>query len=242
MESQVAEESVAKRNRRLHFQSTMAYLRSEGQTGVQFKEVYQGIERDSMAYKLMSSMGWQEGDGLVRTHCLLMALRLRICLTLVYRHFRRIHVFLFQGAQKQGINVHVKAHKKFDTKGVGMKEQAARMQDWTLDMCKFSAVLKGLKEISAPESALEPVAEQTDNTVSLKPKKADKKKKRVRDEEEAVAAAETVARTPSFTTCDSSKQQSAKHAAMYSRRKKQKIVKRYSATDIAAILGHTPGV
>lgn len=45
----------------------MAYLRNEGSTGVQFKEVYQGIERDSMAYKLMSSMGWQEGEGLVRT-------------------------------------------------------------------------------------------------------------------------------------------------------------------------------
>lgn len=45
----------------------MAYLRGEGQAGVQFKEVYQGIERDSMAYRLMSSMGWQEGQGLVCT-------------------------------------------------------------------------------------------------------------------------------------------------------------------------------
>ena len=48
--------------------SSMAYLRTEGQTGVQFKEVYQGIERDSMAYRLMSSMGWQEGEGLVCTN------------------------------------------------------------------------------------------------------------------------------------------------------------------------------
>ena len=46
----------------------MAYLRNKGNAGVQFKEVYQGIERDSMAYKLMNSMGWQEGEGLVRTH------------------------------------------------------------------------------------------------------------------------------------------------------------------------------
>lgn len=143
--------------------------------------------------------------------------------------------------------MHVKAVKKFDNKGVGMKEQAARLQDWTLDMCKFSAVLKGLKEITAPEwlhaeathEDDDDTQEVIDNTASPQPEKegkAHKKKKRVREE----AAAETVARTPSPTS-DSSKQTNAKHATMYSRRKQQKMVKGYSATDIAAILGHAPG-
>lgn len=27
---------------------------------------YQGIDRESYAYKMLASMGWQEGDGLVR--------------------------------------------------------------------------------------------------------------------------------------------------------------------------------
>ncbi|NJR42543.1 MAG: hypothetical protein HC767_07620 [Akkermansiaceae bacterium] len=123
-----------------------------------------------------------------------------------------------------------------------MKEQAARKQDWTLDMCKFSAVLKGLKEISAPEDIHpehshggEQAAQQTEGICTPKPEKAGKapkKKKRVRDE----GIVEAVVRTPSPSG------DSSKHAAMYSRRKQQKMVKRYSATDIAAILGHAPGV
>lgn len=31
-----------------------------------FRDMYQGIEKGSMAYKLLSSMGWKEGEGLVR--------------------------------------------------------------------------------------------------------------------------------------------------------------------------------
>jgi G-patch domain len=46
----------------------MAFLASGDGTGVRFKDVYQGIERDSMAYRLLASMGWREGDGLVRDH------------------------------------------------------------------------------------------------------------------------------------------------------------------------------
>jgi G-patch domain len=30
------------------------------------RDVYQGIEKSSAAYKMLASMGWQEGDGLVR--------------------------------------------------------------------------------------------------------------------------------------------------------------------------------
>ncbi len=29
-------------------------------------QLYNGIEKGSLAYKLMSSMGWREGEGLVR--------------------------------------------------------------------------------------------------------------------------------------------------------------------------------
>lgn len=32
---------------------------------VTFRDMYQGIEKDSMAYKLLASMGWKEGEGLV---------------------------------------------------------------------------------------------------------------------------------------------------------------------------------
>ena len=153
---------------------------------------------------------------------------------------------MLQGAQKQGINVHVRAHKKFDTKGVGMKEQAARMQDWTLDMYKFSAVLKGLKEITAPEGPRpadaddEHLALQPANTIaSPKPEKevkSQKRKKRARADE----TAETSARVPSPSS-ELSKQQNAKHATLYTRRKQHKQVQGYSAIDIAAILGHAPG-
>ena len=31
--------------------------------------VFQGIDRSSSAYKMLASMGWQEGDGLVRIFC-----------------------------------------------------------------------------------------------------------------------------------------------------------------------------
>lgn len=30
-----------------------------------FRDMYQGIEKDSTAYKLLASMGWKEGEGLV---------------------------------------------------------------------------------------------------------------------------------------------------------------------------------
>lgn len=127
----------------------------------------------------------------------------------------------------------MKAHKKFDTLGVGLKEQAARMQDWTLDMCKFSAVLKGLQEISAPEG-------ESEEQQPSKPENAArsrKQKKRAREGEGADAPAEQVA----CPGKEASQLQTAKHAKMYSWRKQQKMVKGYSATDIAAILGHAPG-
>lgn len=48
----------------------MAQLHSQmssqsGMSDTRFRDMYQGIEKDSLAYKMMSSMGWKEGEGLV---------------------------------------------------------------------------------------------------------------------------------------------------------------------------------
>jgi hypothetical protein len=149
-----------------------------------------------------------------------------------------------QGAQKQGISVHVKAHKKFDNAGVGLKEAAARSQDWTLDMTKFSAVLSGLREITAADSA---GASSDDSTHSptLRTKSSGKlqKKRRRRPADGEGSCDETGAAQPNQSgrrDC-SSQQKSAAHSVQYKKRKQQKMVKGYSSSDLAAILGQAPG-
>lgn len=74
---------------------------------------YQGVEKHSSGFRLLSAMGWKEGEGLVR---LLSDLSLFMCSR---TSGAESACCLSQGAKKQGIKSHVKVSKKHDSAGVG---------------------------------------------------------------------------------------------------------------------------
>lgn len=139
--------------------------------------------------------------------------------------------------------MHVKAQKKFDTAGVGLKESSARAQDWTLDMCKFSGILKGLEEVVNTAAAATDDGGDADPPV--KPKKTKKRKKASTADTEHGSSAADVARASAkaaSTAPDAPKAADtipSAHAARYAKRARNKLVKGYSQTDLAAILGQT---
>lgn len=134
----------------------------------------------------------------------------------------------------------MKAKKKFDTAGVGLKESSARAQDWTLEMCKFSGILKGLQEVVNTAAA---AADAGDDDPVTKPKKSKKRKKPSTADaddvdhtlEVAKKAAKTCAAAPEAHNTAATKLSA--HAARYVKRARNKLVKGYSQTDLAAILG-----
>ena len=135
--------------------------------------------------------------------------------------------------------MHVRAHKKFDTAGVGLKESSARAQDWTLEMCKFSAILEGLQEVV--NTAASPAA---NGDKGAQPKKSNKSKKRMKpDSDDSTETSEISNRdnsgSPSVVADKAAATKLSTHAARYAKRARNKLVKGYSVTDLAAILGQT---
>lgn len=133
--------------------------------------------------------------------------------------------------------MHVKAHKKFDNAGVGLKEASARAQDWTLEMCKFSGILKGLQEV-VNTAAAAPDAAEAD--LGVKSKKSKKRKKCGKSDGEVAQ----VKQNSSIYCARSDAHEAAAmklsaHAVRYAKRARNKLVKGYSQTDLAAILGQT---
>ena len=75
-------------------------------------QLFQGVAKSSFGYKLLASLGWQEGQGLVgrmeRSCCAISLATHGLCTAPPS-----------QGANKQGITEHVKVKKKHDALGVG---------------------------------------------------------------------------------------------------------------------------
>lgn len=85
--------------------------------------LYQGVEKGSFGYKMLATMGWKEGQGLVRScfapHRELGAKPVLRQHAAVYQPGWQLCFGVVQGANKQGIKEHVKVKKKQDALGVG---------------------------------------------------------------------------------------------------------------------------
>jgi len=79
-------------------------------------KLYQGVQKQSFGYKMLSTMGWKEGQGLVRPWLWVAVLSPaeQNC-----SHSSSMRVSLWQGANHQGIKEHIKVKKKQDAFGVG---------------------------------------------------------------------------------------------------------------------------
>ena len=81
-------------------------------------ERYQGVEKHSSGFKLLASMGWKEGEGLVRcstsgvAYCLA---ALTICVRTVSQPPDSV-----QGAKRQGLKQHIKVRKNVENAGIGL--------------------------------------------------------------------------------------------------------------------------
>ena len=103
---------------------------------------------------------------------------------------------------------------------MGAREAAARSQDWTLSMHTYTQVLSGLTEVVSAH------AQQVDSSDEEEAPPAAKKRKK------AAKVVEQPAPQPV-----AKKVKLASHSGRYQKREKNKLVKGYSATDLAAILG-----
>ena len=80
-------------------------------------ERYQGVEKHSSGFKLLASMGWKEGEGLVRystsdTEYWLAALT---CVGNAPQP-----PFSVQGPKRQGMKQHIKVRKNVENAGIGL--------------------------------------------------------------------------------------------------------------------------
>ncbi|GMH32845.1 hypothetical protein BSKO_00679 [Bryopsis sp. KO-2023] len=182
---------------------------------------YQGVHKGSAGYKLLSSMGWKEGEGL--------------------------------GANGQGIVEHIKVKKKADSLGVGTEKAMKKNEDWLLNMSVFDKMLAGLKEVKASDGApseksRDSSAEKVDGKKSKKKRKASKsdseslpnkssEKKRKKKKKGEKASEEEGSEGEAASPQPLVKKKAVSHVGRFRRREAAKIVKNYSSTDLAAILG-----
>ena len=171
-----------------------------------------------------------------------------------------------QGAQRQGIRAHIRTKKKFDNSGVGQVEAARRAQDWTADMVNFSAVLGGLQEVvarrwegaadssdddeaqPAPSEAPAAPGVPASDCAAAAPRKSSKRRRAVEsagtqalEVQAAAAVAPAHAAASAVEASVRGAEQRVTHSGRYAKRARNKRVKGYSATDLAAILGGQGG-
>ena len=194
---------------------------------------YQGVQKASTGFKLLKSMGWSEGEGL--------------------------------GANKQGLKEHIRVKKKYEMWGVGAVESHNRTSNWSNGMSEFHRVLSSLSEITSKHAdgsgseEADGVDEVEDRPAGRgkegqgdegktrkkdkkkekgkrkgKEKEKEKKRKRKDDAGKSVEAAEVMAAR------EKGLKKKATHIGRFKRRENSKMVKGYSTSDLAAILGEDP--
>lgn len=184
---------------------------------------YQGVQKDSAGYKLLKSMGWKEGEGL--------------------------------GASKQGIKEHIRVKKKFENWGVGAVESHDRTRDWSNGMSEFHRVLSSLSEITSKHAGSSSSDEEKDTDDFMasdvkkdnkekkkKTKKASKKSSSKRKKKKEGTDDDMVVeqKQESDGGQDEKDKKRATHIGRFKRRESAKMVKGYSSSDLAAILGEDP--
>ena len=198
---------------------------------------YQGVQKDSAGFKLLKSMGWSEGEGL--------------------------------GANKQGMKEHIRVKKKFENYGVGAMETHNRTSNWSNGMNEFHRVLSSLSEITSKhangsgsssdeggeggeggEEAEAPAVrtgkskrkdgkqrkrDAKESKTEKKRKRGDKARKDGKDGNDGREDASDAAGAP-----PKGEKKRATHIGRFKRRESSKMVKGYSSSDLAAILGEDP--
>lgn len=81
------------------------------------QERYQGLEKHSSGFKLLSAMGWKEGEGLVRDAA---APYILAGVSLVCTELTQLFYSYAQGSKKQGLKEHIKVKKKSNNAGIGV--------------------------------------------------------------------------------------------------------------------------
>jgi Pin2-interacting protein X1 len=174
-------------------------------------------------------MGWKEGEGL--------------------------------GASKQGIKSHIRVKKKFENWGVGAVEAAQHAQSWTNGMLDFHRVLSNLSEVvseHARRAAASDASSSDDDSDALRGEEQQRagqargKKSAGRKGAEQKAGKERKKRkaAPASGGSDSDDEaeaeaapkrvRAATHIGRFKKREAAKMVKAYSQTDLAAIIGVDP--
>ncbi len=192
---------------------------------------YQGVQKASTGFKLLKSMGWSEGEGL--------------------------------GANKQGLKEHIRVRKKFEMWGVGAVESHNRTSNWSNGMSEFHRVLSSLSEITSKHAGGSGSEEDNrgdrgdeveDRSVGRekqegkgaegKAKKKDKKKEMKKEKEKKRkrkdAAAKSAEEAAVVAVREKGEKKKATHIGRFKRRESSKMVKGYSSSDLAAILGEDP--
>merc|ERR1712072_351901 len=126
------------------------------------------------------------------------------------------------GAKGQGITSHIKTKKKDDFMGVGRLEADKKAVDWTINNSTYDQILSKLRaahEDDAPDAPS--TSTKAPSSSSSDSKKESKKKEK--EEKRKIKKAKKLVRAQ----------------GRYKKRESAKFVKNYSATDLAAILGHS---
>ena len=79
-------------------------------------ERYQGVEKHSSGFKLLASMGWKEGEGLVSSA----PGSTQTWLRPVYANGQYLSRTSLQGAKRQGLKHHIKVRKMQENAGIGL--------------------------------------------------------------------------------------------------------------------------
>jgi len=117
------------------------------------------------------------------------------------------------GAKGQGITSHIKTKKKDDFMGVGRLEADKKAVDWTINNSTYDQILSKLRAQHEDDGPSTSTKVSSEKSSSKKKEKESKKSKKVK--------------------------KLVRAQGRYKKRESAKFVKNYSATDLAAILGHS---